>query len=338
MLKRLIAILSLPLSIACGSIDSGSAEDGPDGGGPDHRADAGGDPETDASPGDPDGPTVLSVSPGDGAIGVAADAVIVVVFDRAMDRDSVEAAWSSEELPAGAIAFAWNQAGDTLTVTPDAPLPIAEGSGDDPDAVAARTFAFAIGTGATDTDGLRLKTAFDAGFATVRRLELELPYNDALTDSRLANNSAAPGSPTVEYAGDTSGNLQVKMMVSFSLPVLPAGAALESAVFSADQTTATANVFNSLAGGLEALHVRFSQMNSGIGAGSLGSVGVFSDSVASGPRSLDVTSAVADDIDDGVAYSQFRLEFPLDSNDDDGYDTAQFSRASLLLTISYLVD
>lgn len=328
--RTLVSALALSLA-ACGSVSPEDPEN-------DHRADGGpgGGGDGDAAP-DGDGPTVLSVTPADGATGVAPDAEIQVTFSAAMDQASVEAAWSSEALPAAAVAFSWNPAGDVLTVTPADPLPVAEGDGSDPDAVPAISIGFAIGTGATDQDGAGLAAAFEAEFATIRRLELEVPYHADLTNS-MVGVSNAPGAAGVEYAGDTSGNEQVKLAVSFALPELPEGAVLEAASLSADQTSATANIFNSLGGELEAVHVRFAQLSSAFAAGSLGTAGVFSSSVTAGPRSLAVTAAVADDMADAVVYSQFRLEFPLASNDDDGYDIAQFATDSFLLTLTYLIE
>lgn len=337
MKQQLLALLALTLTLpACGSVgpDPDPAADAGDLPG-DHRADGGADPATDGEPGTADTPAVLSVSPEDGAAGVLPDAVIQVVFSRAMDRDSVKAAWSSDQLPASAVAFSWNQAGDTLTVTPADPLPVAEG--EDPDTTPAAHIAFAIGTGAAAADGVHLSSAFDADFTTIRRLSVAIGYHDPLTDTRLSNNSSVP-TGDVEYAGDTNGNLQAKILVSFALPDLPAGAALDEAVLSANQVSTTTNIFNLLGGDLEAMHVRFAQLNSAFGTGSLGSVGVFSSTAGSGTRSLAVTGAVADDLDDGVAYSQFRFEFPLATDSDGAYDSLQLERASLRLTLTYLVE
>ncbi len=337
--------LLLPLVAACGSVDAGAGagEGGPDSGPGDHTDDTDAAPgdhtdDADAAPLDPDHPAVVSVTPADGAAGVRAGANIVIVFDRAMDADSVEAAWSSELLPTDEVSFAWNAAGDTLTVNPDSPLPVAEGDGLDPDVVDPIAIAFAIGTGAMDADGHALASAFQAGFTTVRRMTAELPRYAPLTDSRTSSNASAPGTSDIEYAGDTNGNLGVRILVSFESPELPAGAEVVSATLSGEQTAASANIFNSLGGGLEAAHVRFAQLTSAYGAGSLGSTGVFTNSTADGTRSLAVTAAVQDDLADGADYSQFRLELPLATDSDGAYDTVQFDEASFGLEIVYLAD
>lgn len=327
-------LLLLSLAAACGSVEAGPGEgDGDGDGSGDHRADAGEDPGGGGEPGDP--PEVVSISPEDGAAGVRPDAVITVRFSRAMEAGSVESAWRSAQLPAAAVTFGWNAAGDTLTVTPAAPLPVAEGS--DPDVLEPARIAWGIDAGARDGDGVALAGELAAEFTTVRRITADLAIDDALTDSRLSSNAGAPGSTTVEYAGDTSGDVQVKLLVSFALPGLPAGAELEGATLSAEQVSASANLFNGF-GDLEAFHVRFAQITSGFGAGSLGSLGIFSASGTAGARSLEVTSAVADDLDDGVARAQFRLELPLASDGDGAYDTVQFERASLALRLVYLAE
>lgn len=336
-----LSLLALLLVAACGSVGAGSG--GTDAGPGDHTDDSDASPgdhtdDADAAPGDPDGPTVLSVSPEDGATGVAGDAVITLVFSRAMDRDSVKAAWSSEELPVGEVAFTWNQAGDTLTVTPDATLPMAEGSGEDPDAVVARTFAFAIGTGATDTDGLRLAAAFDAGFATLRRLELEVPYHAPLSDCRYSDGSATVGDEVL-YAGDDSDTRQIKMVVSFALPELPADAVIQRAIFLSDQrgTTPGEDVYQDL-GDLRLAHVRFTTLSTSFTAAALGIQNLLSDDDAPGPRSVTVTRAIADDFADDRTYAQFRAEFPTATDGDSLGDIAAFERPDFALSLTYLVE
>ncbi|HEU5059782.1 MAG TPA: hypothetical protein VFU21_24795, partial [Kofleriaceae bacterium] len=65
---------------------------------------------------------------------------------------------------------------------------------------------------------------------------------------------------------------------------------------------------------------------------------IFSNSAADGTRLLPVTSAVRDDLADGVADSQFRFEFPLATDSDGAFDSLQFTRDSFALAMTYLVD
>jgi len=343
-----VLALLLQLAAACGSVDAGA---GPGEGGDGDRADADpgdhtgdtdagpDDPGADADPGDdPDPPAVLSVNPADGAAGVLPNANIRIVFDRAMDADSVEAAWSSELLPADAVTFSWNPAGDTLTVNPDAALPVAEGEGLDPDVVDAIAVAFNIGTGAADADGNALAAAFQADFTTVRRMTVELTRHVPLSGAQESDGGAPQTGSDIFYAGDTNTNLGVRFLISFALPDLPAGAELTSASLSAEQVSASTNIFGVFGGGLETVRVRFAQLTGAYDAGDLGSMGIFSNSAADGSRSLTVTSAVLDDLADGVTYSQFRFEFPLATDSDGLFDSLQFTRDSFELAMTYLVD
>jgi hypothetical protein len=341
MMKPLALVLALLLAAACGSVDAGDpepGEDSPDAAPGDHTGDADGGPTDDADPGDPDRPAVVSVTPADGAAGVRSGANITVVFDREMDADSVEAAWSSELLPAGAVTFSWNPAGDTLTVNPADPLPLAEGEGLDPDVVDPIAVAYAIGTGATDVEGNALAAALEVDFTTARRMTVELGRNGPLSGSQESDGGSPPIAGDIFYSGDTGANLGVRMLISFALPDLPDGAELVAATLSAEQVFASTNVFGVLGGGLEAVRVRFAQLTGAYDAGDLGSLGIFSSSAADGTRSLPVTSAVRDDLADGVTYSQFRFEFPLATDSDGLFDSLQFTRDSFALAMTYLVD
>ena len=328
----------LPLALvlcasACGSIETGAPADSADAGPGDHTSgpDAGG-----GEPGD--APVVTSTSPADGAGGVAPDAAIVIAFSAPMDAASVEAAWSSPQLPAGSVGFAWNAGGDTLTVTPDDPLPVAEGSGADPDAVEAIAIAFAIGEGARDAAGVALAEPLEVEFRTARRLTLEVPYHAPLSDCRYSDGSAAVGTEVL-YAGDDYLERQIKMVVSFALPALPRGAAVERAIFVADQrgTTGGQEVYQDL-GDLRLTHVRFKSLSGSFGAAALGGQSLLSDSDRPGVRSVPVTAAVVDDRAEGLAYAQFRAEFPTATDGDDVGDIAAFERPGFALALTYLAE
>jgi Bacterial Ig-like domain len=66
-------------------------------------------------------PSVLRVSPSDGALGVARDGLIVVTFNHPMDAVATEAAYESSDLPATALDFSWDETGTTLTLHPTRP-------------------------------------------------------------------------------------------------------------------------------------------------------------------------------------------------------------------------
>ena len=96
-------------------------------------------------------PTVVSVSPADGSIGVTADAKIIVTFSKPMDQAATQAAYQSADLPSTGVTFDWNAAATEMTVKPNAPLIYATGS--DPNAVVAKAYAFRLTSTAKDKTG-----------------------------------------------------------------------------------------------------------------------------------------------------------------------------------------
>lgn len=330
-----VLALFLQLAAACGSVDAGAGagEGGADAGPGDHT----GDGDAGADVGDDDAPVVVEVAPADGAGGVMPDAEITVVFSRAMDQTSVEAAWSSEALPAADVTFAWNPAGEVLMVTPDDPLPVAEGSGENPDAVDPIAIAFTIAGGARAADGVALGEPLEVEFHTVRRLELEVPYHAPLSDSRYSNASANVGVETL-FAGDDVDDQQIKMVVSFALPELPADAVVEGAVFQAFHRGIFGEDAYQGLGDLRLAHVRFNTLGTSFATAALGGQTVLSDDPAEGARSAPVTRAVADDYADDRAYAQFRGEFPAATDNDGAGEIAVFGRAEFALSLSYLTE
>jgi len=129
----------------------------------------------------------VSVSPADGAKGVAGNAVIVVKFSKAMNRRSVELAYESMALPANAVVFAWSKDGSTdrdiLTVSPINQLVYAKG-----DSVnsAAQSYAFTIRSTALDAWGSQINT-FVWGFTTLRDLSIPCLVQANLSGSAQAN-------------------------------------------------------------------------------------------------------------------------------------------------------
>ena len=95
-------------------------------------------------------PTILSTTPANNGQGVAVTSTIVINFSRAMDRQSVENAFSIS--PSAAGSFSWG-AGDTqLTYTPFANLSFAT------------TYSVTISVGAKDTEGISLSTTNNFSF------------------------------------------------------------------------------------------------------------------------------------------------------------------------------
>jgi hypothetical protein len=96
-------------------------------------------------------PTVVSVEPPGGAAGVPVDAPVTITFDRLMDTSAVENAIRVQ--PAARVQPAWSGASLTLAFEP----PLEFGT----------TYTVEIGTGASDTDGSRLRLPYSTTFTTV---------------------------------------------------------------------------------------------------------------------------------------------------------------------------
>lgn len=176
------------------------------------------DTDTDDVPVDEDQtpPAVETASPADGDAGILRDAVIEVVFDEPMDKASVQAAWQSPELPSAVVTFAWNDEGTALTVTPNAPLVIADiASEEDP----AERYSFSINTAAVDLAGNALDEPLEVEFTTARRLARSIEVDDAMTSTIRANGFVAD-SFDVLRVGDVN-DIQDRAFLSFPLSEFP---------------------------------------------------------------------------------------------------------------------
>ena len=103
-------------------------------------------------------PAVSSVSPAGGATGVARTTTVSATFDRAMNRASVESAFSLRRTSSGASvsgSFSWS--GNTVTFTPSAPLNGATGH------------TATVGTGARDAAGVALASPRTWQFTTANQ-------------------------------------------------------------------------------------------------------------------------------------------------------------------------
>jgi hypothetical protein len=319
-----LALVATPLA-GCGSVEQESG------------VDAGNLP--DALAPDETPPTVVSVTPTDGAIGVAADATIVVEFSEPMDQLTVEGAFASDDL--GSVALSWNAAGDTLTITPEEPLDYAEGFGTDPDEVDALVYGLSLGVLARDLAGHAIEEPFEMSFSTRKRMTAEFPRIDDLTRYVVGNgNIGDADGPLV--VGDNSNNESLKTLLTFDLADLPEPVyAVESAAFSARQTGTQATPYESL-GAIVAHHLVFEDVTPDlIDADSLAVLGVFSTDDNAESKSIEVSEAVADDVANHTtrgARSQYRLEFEEATDGNETTDFAGFARETFALSIVYVTE
>jgi Bacterial Ig-like domain len=285
-------------------------------------------------------PTILDVSPSNMATGVLPDAKVVVKFSKAMDQTATQTAWSSADLLPGDVTFSWNAAGDTLTVTANQGLPVAEGTGLDPSTVTARRVTYSIGTGATDTGGRALAAPLAIEFTTVRRLSFDVAEIDALTQS-VFNDGTVVNPPSGAVGASDFTNVFSRVFVSFQLPALPTGATLTAAVMSGTQESVSGAAYATL-GAVKAQHVTFTALNATtFNAAPLFDIGDYSTTPTLEVKSIEVTDRVKDDYANSIARSgrsQYRLLFAVGTNNDSVKHFAFFTRTAFTLKLTYIVE
>lgn len=291
----------------------------------------------DADPAAP--PTVVSTTPANNATGVAPDATIVIAFSKPMDQTATQNAWTSADLPAGQVTFAWNTAGTELTVTPNQGLPVAMGTGLNPAGVTAEEIAFAITTGATDMTGQALATQLSSQFSTFRRFTHDVGIIDGLTQS-VVNDGTVISPPSGAVGDSNFSNTYFRMFVSFALPMLPNGAMLRRAELRGTQESVQGTPYASF-GALKTQHVNFAAFDvNTFSATPIATAADFANTAALEAKTADVTPRVIDDYANLAARgnrSQYRLEFTTGTNNDGDRDLAVFTRTAFALRLTYTV-
>ena len=174
--------------------------------------DSSGSPSDETS-GGVNAPTIVETLPADGAVGVAEDATIEIVFSEPMDQAATQAAYQSADLPAALVTFSWNDAGDRLTITPSELLAynVADAV-EDP----ARTYAFTITTTAESEDGVALEADVEVEFSTARLFLQYFPADGDLTGAvRDLEGPIGTG-----HLGDTNTNDRSRFFVSFDVSAM----------------------------------------------------------------------------------------------------------------------
>jgi hypothetical protein len=330
-----------------GDSEPGGVEDGSGGGGSggtgvgegsEGGSSGGGPSSTGTFDGEP--PSIVAVSPVDGASGVHADATIVVTFSEPMDDMATEAGYSSDELPVSAVSFQWNEARDEVTIVPEEPLPYTDVATLD---APAQAFTFGFGDPAADLAGNALTPARFA-FSTLRRAQFSIGAEEGeqFSGSRRSDDSDGVGncapSADVVCAGDSvaESNVQYWGFVTFDLADLPANAEVELAQLFAEIQTLVGNPFSM--GVVRVEHVRFSAIDAAaMQVAPLSEVGILAESGEPGELlSIDVTEALAADLG-VVELNQYRLRFDEATDGDFNADALVLARDSLLLAVTLLV-
>lgn len=159
--------------------------------------------------GDTTPPSIVSVSPADGASGVAKDASVVISFSEPMNQASAQAAFQSASL--GGVTFSWNAEGTVMTVKPNTALTYTS---------AGQSYSYMETTTATDRAGNALASPSNVSFKTLREITATLNSVAASEGEVFNNNTVVTG---LFRAGDASDNAAVRGFTSFDLSGLPAG-------------------------------------------------------------------------------------------------------------------
>ncbi len=315
-----IASLSLTAvaAIGCADVDPMTGEPGPD---PDVAS-----------------PVVVSSQPAPQATAVASDASIHITFSEPMDRATIEASYQSQLLPLDKVSMSWNADGTVLTIHPDAELIYAGGIGTDPTTVPAQVYAITLGAEAADLSGNVLGAPFELTFATKKRMEAAFTLQSSLTRVRVGGTLL--GSSNDIWIGDNAVGSQYRAYLSFDLSALPAGIEIEAAEFSSRQLAPQGLPYQQL-GAVMTHHVAYANLTDAMGAlPAISQPGAYSMDDG-GPKVLDVTSQVADDIANRTTRggrTQYRLQMDTPTNGDDVVDKAIFSLATFSMAVTYIAD
>lgn len=256
-------------------------------------------------------PSVTSTMPADLATGVERTALIEVRFSEAMDTAASQAAFSCSSGAALTGTVAWLDGNKTLRFTPSALL-----------ASGANVSCTVQGgtNGARDAAGNRLGTARSFSFRVLRQASLVAPTVADLDGVVGVNGFAYPTSPT-GTVGDNASDYATRSFVTFDLAGLPSDT---RRVLSATLTVTAVSVTGTFQSMLPLVldHMEPGSV-SGYGRAQLSST-PWTGALASGARSLSVTSQLRDDFAARVARgnrSQFRLRFTFDTNANGNADT-----------------
>ncbi|HEX2863339.1 MAG TPA: Ig-like domain-containing protein, partial [Deinococcales bacterium] len=263
-------------------------------------------------------------------------------FSEPMDRPSTQAAYQSADLNAASVTVEWNAASTVLTVRPSAPLALATGT--DP-ATPARRYAFKLTDTAHDLAGNPL-AAFESSFTTLRDLTLAGALQAAAGGYVRSDGLVEAPSDDFLAVGDDVANVGYRSFLSFDLSALPDGAlpaSVVAATLNLEHEDAVGSPFTALNDCTGALcspytHVQLDQVNYGAGVSNatydtpvVQGLDVI-DSFRNGPYTAlaaSVTAAVQDVLAHRAERGgrvQFRLSFPLATNNDSRSDYVFYRR------------
>lgn len=257
-------------------------------------------------------PTLLSVSPEDGATGLPADTVVTLEFSEPMDPGNVSSTLATQDL--GEVQLEWNERGDTLTIAPRNPLAYAEG--EDPAEVDALTYTVILGSAATDLAGNALGPGVQVTFATLKRITTKLKWDDALSGAIHSDSIVDEPLSDKFQVGDTPEDEAVRTVFTFDLGSLPEDAAeIESAHLLTELAVQLGFPFDGLGGAVLLDHVSYDGIDTDLKINAAfntsqaphANLGPFANAETD-LVSHDVTNAVVEDLEQR-GRSQYLLRF-----------------------------
>ena len=288
---------------------------------------------------------VLSTVPADGATGVLPDTALLFTFSAPMDTGTVEAAYSSGELPRGQVSFAWSDGDTVLRIQPNAPLQVAEGT--DRALVEASSYAVRISAQARDKQGQPLAEK-QISFSVARSITqtLTVVQDRDLTGNWRSDNSygiveCERGDTTIcvgDGALTAESDPAYKALMTFDLTALPSDAIQLTA---AELSLIVSNVLGSPFADLGTLHIEHVEFSS-IGDAA------FADTPLSAQQLMSTGADIGDRVSAGVlagvlsdwdarSHSQYRLFFETPTNEDDAPDHLVCSWNTAQLDVTYLL-
>jgi methionine-rich copper-binding protein CopC len=275
-------------------------------------------------------PTLLSGTPGNGAVNVPVDANIVLTFSRPMDKASVQSRFATVNTGVGVIS--WDGTDTTMTFNPFRTL------------LASGVISWSLSAGAQDKVGNSMVNGAAATFNVVsvsRVVSLKLfGYGSVVSvctrsDNRCGNIAEPNFNGVIMRIGDIGGEGFYgyrQSFISFPINQLPRGARITQASLRFRLVGNSGLPFQAL-GDLILERVNVSQIveqgyrlpATSLGLPALPCVGcpfVFPNTEAQ----LEVATAVIADINEGHALAQFRLRFARSTNLDRTNDSIDFAK------------
>jgi hypothetical protein len=162
------------------------------------------------TPGDTSAPTIVSITPNNGAIGLAADAKIVITFSEAMNKTATELAYQSNDMLS--VSFTWSEGDTKLEIDPVNDL-IYTPTG--------KNYDFKLSNTATDLAGNQLNE-ISSTFKTFRQLSKTLESSATLDGDIRSDGEVNAACLDRICVGDSSAvdNAQYKGYLSFNLASL----------------------------------------------------------------------------------------------------------------------